>query len=110
MNIIANNVKTLREHAGYTQDFLAKKTGVGRSAYANYESGQREFPHALVSRLASIFGCEPYTLLDENFSVHKDALVCAFRMDDVREQDFEEVCRFKDIVRNYLKMKRLMHE
>jgi Predicted transcriptional regulators len=109
-DIVANNIKKLREHFGYTQDYLAKKIDVGRSAYANYESGEREFPHEIINRLSSIFGCEPYMLFDESFSIHNDVLVCAFRMSDFNESDFEEICRFKDIVRNYIKMKRLIDE
>ncbi len=43
-NTIATNLKKLREAARYTQDEVAQALGITRSAYSNYESGEREAP------------------------------------------------------------------
>ena len=109
-NFIASNLKMLRKHLDYTQEAIANKIGIERSAYANYESGEREFPYDVIEKLSSIYGCEPYSLFSEDFSVYKDVLVCAFRMDDLNESDFNEVCKFRDIASSYLKLSRLAYD
>ena len=109
-NIIVSNLKMLRKRLDYTQEVIAKKIGIERSAYANYESGEREFPYDVIEKLSAIYGCEPYSLFSEDFSVHKDVLICAFRMDDLNESDYKEVCRFRDIARSYLKINRLVYD
>ena len=108
--IIASNLKLLRKHLGYTQESVANKIGIERSAYANYESGEREYPYEVIEKLSTIYGCEPYSLFCEDFSVQKDVLICAFRMDDLNESDYKEVCRFRDIARSYLKINRLVYD
>ena len=42
--IIGRNMKALREANSYTQEQVAAYLGINRSAYANYESGEREAP------------------------------------------------------------------
>ena len=39
--IVGRNLKALREANCYTQEQVASYLGVQRSAYANYESGER---------------------------------------------------------------------
>ena len=39
--IVARNLKSLREANGFTQERLANYLGIGRSAYSNYELGDR---------------------------------------------------------------------
>ncbi len=105
--IVGANLKKLRKSFGETQDTFAMKVGISRSAYANYESGAREMPYDIIEKAAMIFGCEPHVLFDENMSAKSDVLACAFRTDNLSKDDFEEVCRFKDVVRSYLKMNRI---
>ena len=105
--IVGTNLKKLRDLFEYTQEGIAHKIGVERSAYGNYEAGLREVPYDVLEKLAEIFGCELHVLFDENFSTQTDVLVCAFRMGDISDSDFEEVCRFKDIVKSYIKMNRI---
>ena len=106
---IGANLKKLRDLFCYTQDGVAKKAGIERSAYSNYEAGLREAPYDVLEKLAQIFDCETYTLFDENLSEKKDVLACAFRMEDISDEDFQKVCNFKDVVRNYLKMNRIIN-
>ncbi len=108
--IVGANLKKLRDLFRETQDSFAIKTGVSRSAYANYESGAREIPYDVIEKAAMIFGCEPHVLFDENMSAQNDVLICAFRVDNISDSDFNEVCRFKDVVRSYLKMSRIANE
>lgn len=100
-------MKALREANGYTQEQVAACLGVNRSAYANYETGERETPVDVLEKACSLFGCEMEMLFDPDENAVKNMLVCAFRADNLSEGDLREVCAFKEIVLNYMKMDRL---
>lgn len=102
--IIARNIKKLRETARYTQDEIAQALGVTRSAYSNYESGDREVPYDVIEKASDFFGCDMAVLFEENENVDAMILASAFRLDGMTEDDAAEIMRFKDIVKSYLKM------
>lgn len=72
--IIAKNIKLLRQASNYTQESVASFLGIGRSAYSNYESGDRELPLSCIEKLADLYGCDAYMLYEENESVIEDML------------------------------------
>ena len=47
-------------------------------------------------------------LFDQDEKAVKNMLVCAFRADNLSENDLKEVSAFKEIVLNYMKMERLL--
>ena len=102
--IIARNIKKLRETARYTQDEVAQALGVTRSAYSNYESGDREVPYDVIEKASDFFGCDMAVLFEENENDDAMILVSAFRLDGMTADDAAEIMRFKDIVKSYLKM------
>lgn len=106
--VVGRNLKALREANGYTQEQVANFLGIGRSAYANYEAGERETPMEVMERASELFGCELALLFDEDEQAVKNMLVCAFRADNLSVNDMKEVAAFKNIVLNYMKMERLM--
>ena len=107
-SITGRNLKALREANGYTQEKMAEYLGVGRSAYANYEAGERETPLEVLQKAADLFGCELALLFEEDETAVRNMLVCAFRADDLNADDMREVASFKSVVMNYLKMERLL--
>lgn len=106
--VVAINLKCLREASGFTQDKLAEFLGVGRSAYSNYESGDREAPLDVLEKLADLYGCDLASLYDENGDVLKMMLATAFRVDNLAPEDMEQLAAFKRVVKNYLKMDMLL--
>ena len=102
--IIARNIKKLRETAHYTQEEVANALGITRSAYSNYESGDREVPYDIIEKASDFFGCEMALLFEENDNIDTQILVSAFRIDGIMPEDNIEIMRFKDIVKSYLKM------
>ena len=108
--ITGRNLKALREANGYTQEKMAEYLGVGRSAYANYEAGERETPLEVLQKAADLFGCELALLFEEDETAVRNMLVCAFRADDLSADDMREVASFKSVVMNYLKMERLLEK
>lgn len=105
--IVGKNLKALREANNLTQEKVAAFLGIGRSAYANYEAGEREAPVEVLESACKLFGCELDMLFSEDESALQGMLLCAFRADDLCPEDMQQVAAFKDIVMNYLKMQRL---
>ena len=93
--IIAKNIKLLRQASNYTQESVASFLGIGRSAYSNYESGDRELPLSCMEKLADLYGCDAYMLYEENESVIEDMLATAFRVDNLSPADMEQIAAFK---------------
>lgn len=102
--IIAVNLKKLRETARYTQEETAQALGITRSAYSNYESGDREVPYDVIEKASDFFGCDMTTLFEENEVGNAMILASAFRIDGIAPEDAAEIMLFKDIVKSYLKM------
>lgn len=103
-NAISTNLKKLREAARYTQDEVAQALGITRSAYSNYESGEREAPYDVLEKVSDLFGCDMYVLFEENENADAMILASAFRLDGLTDEDAAEIVRFKDIVKSYLKI------
>lgn len=101
---ISQNLKKLRETARYTQDEVAQALGITRSAYSNYESGEREMPYNIIEKASDFFGCDMTVLFEENENVDAMILASAFRIDSITPEDAGEIMKFKDIVKSYLKM------
>ena len=102
--IIAKNIKLLRQASNYTQENVASFLGIGRSAYSNYESGDRELPLSCMEKLADLYGCDAYMLYEENDSVIEDMLATAFRVDNLSPADMEQIAAFKRVVKTSLMM------
>lgn len=49
-------IKNLREDSDFTQQQVADKLFITRSAYSNYENGIRAVPLEILSNIADIYG------------------------------------------------------
>lgn len=83
---------------------------VNRSTYSNYESGDREAPLEVLEKASDIFGSDLHLLFQENDKAIEEMLICAFRIDNLSDQDMVEVANFKKIVKQYLKMNQLLEK
>lgn len=108
--IIARNLKKLRETAGYAQKEVADSLGITRSAYSNYELGDREIPYDIIEKASDFFGCEMIYLFEENEHTEANILISAFRTSGLTKEDNAELMNFKDIVKSYLKMENLANK
>jgi transcriptional regulator with XRE-family HTH domain len=99
-----NNLRILREKFHYTHEDIAKYLGIERGAYANYDCGSREMPYELMLKICELYGLSLADLFEEDAAKLDDGLICCFRTDSLDEQDQKEIFRFKNVIRNYLKL------
>ena len=100
-------LKLLREANHFTQENVADYLGIKRSTYSNYETGDREAPWSVLEKLANLYGCEQYDLESENQEVLQGVIACAFRVDSMSVEDMKQIAAFKQLVMNYVKMKKI---
>ena len=86
--VIGNNLKKIRTISSVKQEEVAISLGINRSAYSNYEGGEREMPIDLLEKAADLFGCELYVLFEEQLSEDM-ILATAFRIDDLDDNDLQ---------------------
>lgn len=108
--IISKNIKRMREACRFTQKQVSQFLGIGRSAYSNYETGDRELPLEVMEKLADLYGCDLFLLYEEDADIVKNMLTTAFRVDDLSADDMKQIADFKAVVKNYLKMDLLLNQ
>ena len=108
--IISKNIKRMREACRFTQEQVSQFLGIGRSAYSNYETGDRELPLEVMEKLADLYGCDLFLLYEEDTDIVKNMLTTAFRVDDLSADDMKQIADFKAVVKNYLKMDLLLNQ
>lgn len=108
--MVGRNLKLLREANNFTQQQMASFLGINRSTYANYEAEERETPLEILEKAANILGAELSVFFEEDINTVKSMLICAFRAEDLSKEDMEEVAAFKNLVKNYLKINRLLEK
>jgi len=77
----ATKLKGLRESKGWSQDDLAERLGITRSAIGNYEQGTREPDFATLENIADVFNCTICYLLDDT---KNSFLLTEFEKDIIR--------------------------
>lgn len=105
--MFGQTLKLLREANHYTQENVSDYLGIKRSTYSNYETGDREAPWTVLEKLANLYGCDQYDLESEDKDVLQGLLACAFRVDSLSAEDMKQVAAFKQMVMNYVKMKKI---
>lgn len=105
---IGNNLKFLRENSGFTQEQVASFLGINRSAYANYETGDRSAPLEVMESVAELYGVDLSDLFETDPSAIQATLLCAFRAEDLDEEDMRQVAVFKSVAMTYLKLNKLL--
>ena len=62
---LGKRLATVRQQQNLSQEYVADRLGVTRSAICKYESGDREIKMTDFFKICDIFQIEPYKLLDE---------------------------------------------
>ena len=106
--INGRNMRSYREINGFTQEVVAGYLGVKREMISYYESGSREIPFHLLERLSDLFGVDMADLFEEDEDRMNEMAISAFRTDGFEKNDLVTIAWFKVLVKNYLKMNRLL--
>lgn len=106
--VIGTNIKTYREKLHYTQENIATFLGVPRETISYYENGHREIDLDKLEKLANLFNIELEDLLSENISTSCFDIAIAFRSEELVESDLITISQFQKIVRNFLKMQKIL--
>jgi transcriptional regulator with XRE-family HTH domain len=106
--ITGRNIRYYREINGFTQEAVAGFLGIKRELISYYESGSREIPFHLFTRLSDLFGVDMADFFEEDEARVNENAISAFRTDGFENNDLETIAWFKAIVKNYLKMNGLL--
>jgi transcriptional regulator with XRE-family HTH domain len=106
--IVGRNLKLLREANKFSQEQVSAFLNIGRSAYSMYELGEREMPLTTLEKASNLFGCDLNLFFEENKSIVDESLLCAFRANELEDSDLPIIANFREIVKSYLKMNRLL--
>jgi len=107
---IAKNFKKYRELLGLTQNALAEYLDINRAEVNYYENGRRDIPVWILESFSNIAGIQPSELLEEKDEDRRVNLSFAFRANDLNASDLKSIASFKQIVKNYIKLQRLINE
>ncbi len=108
MKEVENNLKLIRESAGFTQERVSSYLSLNnRGTLSNYELGTREVPIDVLIKLSNLYGVDIADFYESDPEKIKDALLCSFRTDDLSNDDLKDIADFKDVVKSYLKMEQL---
>lgn len=101
---ISYNLKRLREASGYTQRQVARVLGIKCYDYRKYETGDREMPYDMIESASDFYGCDMSLFFEDNIIRKAHIGASSFSLDDLTIEDINEIIRFNDIVKSYLKM------
>ncbi len=105
---IGLNIRSLREAMSLTQQEVSSYLGIARELISYYETGSREIPADTLHRLADLFGVELADLMKEEASKKAAIAAFAFQAGNMDTQALESIAAFRRVVRNYLKMEKLL--
>ena len=110
MNTIGVNIRLYREKNSLTQKAIADYLNISRELISYYETGERTPQLEVLTKLSDLFGIDLEDLLEESEEKTQENVVLAFRNKDFSNDDLKEIAGFKKIIKNFLKMERLMEE
>lgn len=82
--MLGDVIRGLREKRGYTQEVAAKKLGIPRSTYSNYELGKREPDLKTIKEIAEFYSVNITDLAEVNNEFEVDINISS--VDDIIEK------------------------
>ncbi len=96
--MIGENIRVLRENAGFTQSNLAQFMKVDQSLISKVEKGERALSAEMLEKLATLFGVSVEQI--ENQSVAVSKLSFAFRGSEFSIEEMEAIAAINRIALN----------
>ncbi len=95
---IGENLRILRDGAGYNQQSIAIFLGVDQSLISKIEKGERGISADMLDKLASLFGISTSVVLNDVVTIKP--LTCAFRCSEFSLGDMEAISAINKIALN----------
>lgn len=95
---IGENLRILRDGAGYNQQSIASFLGVDQSLISKIEKGERSISTDMLDKLSSLFGITTSAVVNDVVVVRP--LSCAFRCSDLSSSDMETISAINKIALN----------
>jgi transcriptional regulator with XRE-family HTH domain len=96
---LGSRLKGAREYLGFSQQYVAQKTGIPRSAVSDIERGERKVDSLELRKFARLYRYSVAYLLGEEPGPDSPVQALARRMSDLTEQDLNEVAKFAEFLR-----------
>lgn len=96
--MIGENIRVLRDKAGFTQTNLAQFIGVDQSMISKIEKGERGLSAAMLEKLCALFGVTIEQMENEHVATSK--LSFAFRGSDFSVTEMEAISAVNKIALN----------
>ena len=106
--VIGENIRVLRENAGFTQSGLAQFLGVDQSLVARIEKGERSISADMLEKLSPLFGVTVEHI--ENQPVETCKLSIAFRGSELSVSEMKAIAAIKKIALNSEFMRVILKE
>jgi transcriptional regulator with XRE-family HTH domain len=92
-------LKEVREYLDLSQQVVAGRTGITRSAISDIERGQRKVDSLELRKLARLYGYPVSHFLGEEASTSETVTALTRAVDDLSAEDREEIIRFARYLR-----------
>ena len=106
---MADRIKERRLFCGFTQEELAERLGLQKSAIAKYENGRVEnIKRSIIEKMAMVLECSPSYLMGwdaeetepEEEPAHVNTLAAHFDGEDFSEDEMKEIMQFAEFVKS----------
>ena len=97
-NIIGENLRSLRENAGYNQQCIATFLKVDQSLISKIEKGERTISADMLEKLAALFGVDAIAITKKGAVL--GSLSCAFRCSELTPDEMEAISAVNRIALN----------
>lgn len=108
IKMLGENLRKLREGAGYNQQSIATFLGVDQSLICKIEKGERSISTDMLDQVASLFGVSTFAIV--NNAVVAKPLSCAFRCNELSSSDMEVISAINKIAINSEFMTNILEE
>ena len=106
--VIGENIRALRENAGFTQSGLAQFLGIDQSLVARIEKGERSISADMLEKLSPLFGVTVEQI--ESQPVETRKLSIAFRGSEFTVREMEAISAINKIALNSEFMRVILKE
>ena len=95
-NLVAR-LRNMRDRYGYTQQDVAERIGIGKSAYRSYENNDRRIPVDVLTRVAALYNVSMDELLGNSYRSEASTNIIHGNFTD---EQIQKIQKYADLVGN----------